>query len=264
MTEAGKKNISLHNARYWAGKKMSLEHRKRLSESHKGQSRKHRKETKIKISESLKLKNNPNYIYRKIEEKNKQGSPEYNEFKQEVLKRDKHTCQRCGRKDRQLEVHHIKAKSIYPELTLVVSNGITLCDICHSIVDKHRGYFGPVKYKQKTILVIDYDGTITANIEHYRQLAFSFFNSGHEVHIMTACNPIRKQEVLDNLNIWNIKYNMVHFRPEELISSHKNMGTWKKSILKKLKADIFFDNEIKIYEQAGVDFSDLKTAIVRI
>jgi 5-methylcytosine-specific restriction endonuclease McrA len=50
----------------------------------------------------------------------------------EVKKKDNYICQECGCNERAiLEAHHIKPVRDYPELVLDVSNGITLCSICH-------------------------------------------------------------------------------------------------------------------------------------
>lgn len=55
-------------------------------------------------------------------------------WKNAVLARDKHTCQRCFVNDiRVLNVDHIKSKAIYPELQYDISNGMTLCANCHAI-----------------------------------------------------------------------------------------------------------------------------------
>lgn len=52
-------------------------------------------------------------------------------WKQEVLKRDNHTCQDCGAIEG-LHVHHIShwANDIYNRIN--IDNGITLCASCHS------------------------------------------------------------------------------------------------------------------------------------
>src|SRR3990167_3607441 len=53
------------------------------------------------------------------------------------LRRDKYTCRKCGNNDpRVLTVDHIKSKKIYPELSLVTENGMTLCANCHQIKSK--------------------------------------------------------------------------------------------------------------------------------
>lgn len=50
-----------------------------------------------------------------------------------VLKRDKHTCQLCGAKGRNLKLHadHIKPRALFPELAHDLSNGRALCVPCH-------------------------------------------------------------------------------------------------------------------------------------
>lgn len=56
----------------------------------------------------------------------------YKIWRRLVLKRDKYTCQDCGKKVRELHVHHIKSFSKYPDLRLEVSNGKALCFDCHA------------------------------------------------------------------------------------------------------------------------------------
>lgn len=55
----------------------------------------------------------------------------YRQWRAAVLSRDGYSCRRCGATDVPLHAHHVKAFSQYPELRLVVSNGITLCVPCH-------------------------------------------------------------------------------------------------------------------------------------
>lgn len=59
------------------------------------------------------------------------GTVWYKEWRDEVLQRDNFTCQMCGKKGGRMEVHHIRPKYLFPELTLVVDNGIALCKPCH-------------------------------------------------------------------------------------------------------------------------------------
>jgi len=70
------------------------------------------------------------------------GTAWYTEWRQYVLKRDGSRCQMCGRRGGRLEVHHIRPKYLYPELTLDKNNGITLCRTCHqNRVTKHESKF---------------------------------------------------------------------------------------------------------------------------
>ena len=110
---------------------------------------------------------------------------------------------------------------------------------------------------------IDYDGVITANYAHYAQLVRDLIRSNHEVYVITAANYKRFKEVTNDLIRSGIDCNLVG-RPKDFISTPFNIGTWKKIQLLKYDIDLWFDNEVKQYEQAGVDFSDIKTQIVRI
>ena len=61
----------------------------------------------------------------------------YAEWRQQVLQRDRNTCQMCNRQGGKLTAHHIKPFATNPELRLVVANGITLCGQCH-VKTRHR------------------------------------------------------------------------------------------------------------------------------
>lgn len=61
---------------------------------------------------------------------------QYKEWREAVYKRDNYTCQECGAKSGNgktivLHPHHIQPFATFPELRYEVSNGITLCDVCH-------------------------------------------------------------------------------------------------------------------------------------
>jgi len=53
-----------------------------------------------------------------------------------VQERDHHTCQKCGTQTGRLVAHHIVPRKDNPSLTFELTNGKTLCYICHSVVHK--------------------------------------------------------------------------------------------------------------------------------
>ena len=60
-------------------------------------------------------------------------SSEYQQWRQDVRRRDGNACRRCGF-NTNLEVHHIKPLVKYPEFAAELSNGLTLCGNCHSLL----------------------------------------------------------------------------------------------------------------------------------
>ena len=72
-------------------------------------------------------KDNPNWKGgRQIRDMNKQLK-----WSRKVFKRDNYTCQDCGQRGGDLQAHHIKGFTDYPELRWKLSNGRTLCKKCH-------------------------------------------------------------------------------------------------------------------------------------
>lgn len=67
--------------------------------------------------------------------------PEYKKWRLAVKKRDRFKCVLCGSK-RRLVVHHIRRWADAPELRFVVTNGVTLCKLCHDHrVNEHEQMF---------------------------------------------------------------------------------------------------------------------------
>lgn len=75
-------------------------------------------------------------------------SPEYREWRTAVFIRDNRTCVMCGSK-KDIEADHIKPRFLYPELTLVLSNGRTLCHECHIKTPSYMNQW----YKEKPSLI---------------------------------------------------------------------------------------------------------------
>ncbi|MBA7575883.1 hypothetical protein ES708_17719 [subsurface metagenome] len=62
---------------------------------------------------------------------------EYILWRMSVFERDAFKCQICGDdKGHNLNAHHIKSFTQYPELRTLIENGITLCIDCHRKVHK--------------------------------------------------------------------------------------------------------------------------------
>jgi len=57
-------------------------------------------------------------------------------FRRIVRERDNYTCQRCGQPGK--TVHHIFSFRLCKTLYNDPDNGVTLCDICHDIIEKRK------------------------------------------------------------------------------------------------------------------------------
>ena len=106
--------------------KFSVEHRKKLSEAKLKnpakywQGKKRSLETRIKIADKLRG-DNP-----------KRFDMFWREARKKALKRDNNKCQRCG-SDKYLDVHHIKEFKISQDNSL--ENLRTLCKSCHNKIE---------------------------------------------------------------------------------------------------------------------------------
>ena len=162
------------------GKKLILEHRKKISDSRKRKgspwligrklSEQHKKdigkENKGKHHWSLKMRmkmsnermgsKNPNWNggtspRHKLDRMN----IKYRLWREEVFKRDNYTCQICGTRGGYIEPDHIKPFALYPELRFDINNGRTLCKKCHEETPTY-GYskiYSQIKnvYKKQTV-----------------------------------------------------------------------------------------------------------------
>jgi len=66
------------------------------------------------------------------EREGKRLYPEYTQFVKKVLARDNYTCQCCGRDNAYMEVHHLDGYDWCKDKRVDDTNGITLCENCHS------------------------------------------------------------------------------------------------------------------------------------
>ena len=101
------------------GSKRSMEHRKRIGETHSG-------------ANCYFWKGGISPINKRI-----RGSLEYKLWREAVYKRDNYTCKFCGNRGGKLSPDHIKPFCNYPELRFAIDNGRTLCHDCHKKTDTY-------------------------------------------------------------------------------------------------------------------------------
>ena len=81
-------------------------------------------------------------------------SKEWMSTRLDVLKRDKNECQHCKAKGRMRPaecVHHIKHLKDRPDLALVLSNLVSLCNSCHNVEHPEK----QLKTRKKRIINIE-------------------------------------------------------------------------------------------------------------
>lgn len=126
MSTEHKKKLSEHALRTgrkisFAGRKHTLESKKKMSEAQKG-------------SKSKKWKGgitHPNILAR--------SSFEYRLWRTAVFQRDHYQCIWGGKSHgSKLEADHIKPFAYFPELRFAIDNGRTLCKECHSKTDTYK------------------------------------------------------------------------------------------------------------------------------
>lgn len=159
------------------GIKFSDEHRRKLSESHKGnkpiisketyaiialknrgQKRNEATKNKLKISRANQVMvPMSEESRRKMSEARKgdkwytwkggitpinraiRNQVEYKLWREAVFKRDNFTCVFCKVRGNTLNADHIKPFAYYPELRFAIDNGRTLCVTCHKTTDTYGG-----------------------------------------------------------------------------------------------------------------------------
>lgn len=121
--------------------------------------------------------------------------------------------------------------------------------------------------KRVLVWVFDIDGVISTNPQFFSLLTYFLTKKRNEckVYIVTARNPNRAVDTIEELLMWNIKYNDIYFMPADLTRDFTTQGNWKKDIVQGLNADLWFDNDFKWYErECGIDFSNLKCKRIEI
>src|SRR3990167_4959083 len=160
-SEETKRKISIAHK----GKKLSEEHKKKISDYNKKIGRKppsrkdikHTQEVKMKIGLASKGRICTEETRRKISNLKKgnkthlwkggitpinkliRHSLKYKLWREAIFKRDNYTCIWCKKRGGRLQADHIKPFALFLELRFLVDNGRTLCVDCHKKTDTYGG-----------------------------------------------------------------------------------------------------------------------------
>lgn len=76
------------------------------------------------------------------------NDPQYKAWRLSVYRRDKFCCQMPGCKQKgfkaKIQAHHIKTWAAFPELRFQMTNGITLCKLCHQKIGTQEQSYEPL------------------------------------------------------------------------------------------------------------------------
>jgi hypothetical protein len=154
LTSEHKKKLSISHK----GKRLSEVHKSKIGESHKGKVCSKETRKKIGISNTGKRRTKIALVNLSIshigkclgrkhwnwkngatkKEKKIRNSLNYKLWREAVFARDNWTCQKYGIKGGKLHPHHIQNFAEYPELRFAIDNGITLSEKAHK--EFHRIY----------------------------------------------------------------------------------------------------------------------------
>jgi hypothetical protein len=104
---------------------------------------------------------NPDKTDEEREKERNLNVTKYKKWRTSVFIRDKRTCQKCFKKSRQINAHHIESWSSNKKLRFIKSNGITFCTNCH--IEFHKKYGKGKNNKQQ---LKEYLKTITPQLSN--------------------------------------------------------------------------------------------------
>lgn len=119
------------------------------------------------------------------------------------------------------------------------------------------------------IIAIDIDGVITANPQAMSWLTYHFtknFN-GNKIVILSwrdGSDEKRKAETIAELERFNIYYNELILAPKKF-ANLRTAAFWKIAKIAEMKADIWFDDELKIFaREFHIDLDRLLPNVTKI
>lgn len=66
------------------------------------------------------------------------NTPEYRKWREKIIKRDKNICKLCGIRTDEIHVHHLISFNRSEKFATDISNGMSLCVNCHSLIHKKK------------------------------------------------------------------------------------------------------------------------------
>ena len=75
-----------------------------------------------------------------------------NNFRNTCLIRDEYSCVLCGKKNVDLDVHHITNRNEMPNGGYVKENGISLCSECHILAENYLNHIEEAEKYNPTFL----------------------------------------------------------------------------------------------------------------
>ena len=113
-------------------------------------------------------------------------------------------------------------------------------------------------------VVIDFDGTITANPDFFRHLVYLLYKNEVQIYILSAAKLERN--ITSDLIKWGITTVAISLM-EPHNSDWKKQMQWKIAKVKAYEADIWIDNDFKMWDrifQVDVKKALPKTTIIQI
>ena len=120
------------------------------------------------------------------------GNVGYHYFKLSVLKRDNYTCIICGKKHKDLVVHHLDSYDWCEEKRQDISNGVTLCEICHK--NFHSIYGNGNNTKEQFI--------------EWSNKTLDYLNKNIEIISTRKCICIETKEIIPSIKIYGEQNNV--------------------------------------------------------
>lgn len=116
---------------------------------------------------------------------------------------------------------------------------------------------------------IDIDGVITANPSAMSWLLWHLLKNenSNEVYLLSwrdGSDPVRVEETERDLTRFGIRYTKLLMAPKKF-STLRQSAFWKMGVVRKYKIDIWFDNDLKIFNRDfGINVDRLLPDVIKV